>query len=141
MPDKRIQEILTEISALAVTTRVRELITELGTILAEQAVMLRDNNQDADDRFKTLGAVYRRLRKELREFERRIIERDENTSSRLHQLASRMTRFEMDLSELVEAYQNTHDDISRQRIVGDELDAFDDDEPSEPTTIGGSSAQ
>jgi hypothetical protein len=127
MPDQRIQEILAEISAIAINPRIRALIVELGTILAELAVNEKMNKADADDRFKTVGVIYRRLLKDLRRFEVKLEEREHNVAAKIHQFSNRIMAFEMQLAEIMDAIQLTNnDDITRAKIFGDDREGIDD---------------
>lgn len=136
MPDKRIEDILTEISATAINPRVRELITELGDILATIARTERDNTTKADERFKTVGIIYRNLRKELRAFERRIEERDHSVAAKIHQLSSHIMHLQQELAQIADAVNvNVEDEFTRAKIVnGDDSDLFSDDDTQTSTT-------
>lgn len=126
MPNQRIADILTEIGASAVNPRVGELIVELGEILAQAVKTEKEHAQEADDRLRTVGILYRRLRAELRKIERSFEEHNHNVGAKLHTFSNRIMAFEQQLYELTEFVKPDDEDITRVKIVGDDREGFDD---------------
>jgi hypothetical protein len=116
MPNERIQEILTEISARAPNSVIAKLTLELGVLLAQVATDEKQHTADTVAQLKAFNGMLAGLRNELRTLATSVEAREKVVSNKLHQQSNYMTGLEEKIHELAIMVQ-TNDTATQEKVI------------------------